>query len=430
MSLAFAVLLAIFVVAFLIRIPLAYAMISSGIAYLAITGADLGNAAQLMMSGYYSKFVLIAVPLFIFGAQVMNDSTVTDRIFGFADAVVGRLHGGLAQVNVVNSVIISGMSGSAIADASGGGLMEIKSMTDAGYPRAFACATTAATATIGPIIPPSIPMVIYAYLSGASIGMLFAGGILPGLLLAAMLMVAVRIIAARRDFPRGAFPGWPALLGRFLAALPALLAPALLLGGIYSGIFTPTEAAAVASVYALLLAFVAYRSMSAAALWRTLTVVVRQTAVVSLIIGGSLIVNYAVASEGLPRQAAEFLLTVSDNPIVVLILINVVFLVMGMFLDTMVMLLIMIPIVLPVLGPVGIDPVHFGVVITLNMMIGLSTPPFGVLLFVVSSMTKTPLGEVIREIWPFLGIMGVTLVILMFAPDVVLFVPRLLGYGA
>ena len=428
MSLPFILLLLIFVAAFVIRIPLAYAMISAGIVYLAASGEDLGNAAQLMMSGYYSKFILIAVPLFIFGAQVMNDSTVTERIFSFADAVVGRLHGGLAQVNVINSVIISGMSGSAIADASGGGLMEIKSMTDAGYPRAFACATTAATATIGPIIPPSIPMVIYAYLSGASIGMLFAGGFLPGLLLALMQMVLIRFIATRRGFPKGDWVGFPTLLGRFLGALPALFAPVILLGGIYSGVFTPTEAAAVASLYALLLAFVAYRAMSPSAFWSTLTLVVRQTAVVSLIIGGSLIVNYAVASEGLPRKAAEWLLTVSDNGLILLIVINLAFLVMGMFLDTMVMLLIMIPIVLPVLGPAGIDPVHFGVVITLNMMIGLSTPPFGVLLFVVSTMTKTPLADVIHEIWQFLGIMIVTLVILLLVPDIVLVVPRMLGY--
>ncbi|HEX9766775.1 MAG TPA: TRAP transporter large permease [Nitriliruptorales bacterium] len=428
MSLAFSLLLVIFVLAFVIRMPLAYGMISAGIVYLAFSGADLGNAAQLMMGGYYSKFILIAVPLFIFGAQIMNDSTVTERIFHFAHGVVGRLHGGLAQVNVLNSVIFSGMSGSAVADASGAGLMEIKAMADGGYPKAFACATTAATATIGPIIPPSIPMVIYAYLSGASVGMLFAGGMLPGIVLAGMQMVLIRFVARRRGFPREAWPGMGNLLGRFLATFPALLAPVILLGGIYSGAFTPTEAAAVASLYALLLAFLVYRSMSPAAFLEMFRTVVKQTATVTLIIGGAFLINYAVASEGLPRKIAEAILSITDNRLALLLLLNVLFLLMGMFLDTLVLLLIMIPIVLPILGQAGIDPVHFGVVITLNMMIGLSTPPFGVILFVVSSMTRTPLKDVIHEIWPFLGVMIVTLVILVLAPDIVLLVPRMLGY--
>lgn len=429
MSFAFTMLLVIFVAAFLLRMPLAYGMISAGIVYLSLTGADLGNAAQLMMGGYYSKFILIAVPLFIFGAQIMNDSTVTERIFHFAHGVVGRLHGGLAQVNVVNSVIFSGMSGSAVADASGAGLMEIKAMADGGYPKPFACATTAATATIGPIIPPSIPMVIYAYLSGASVGMLFAGGMVPGIVLAGMQMLMIRFVSRRRGFPREAWPGLANLLGRFLSAFPALLAPVILLGGIYSGAFTPTEAAAVASLYALLLAFLVYRSMSPRAFLEMFRTVVKQTAVVTLIIGGAFLVNYAVASEGLPRKVAAAILDVTDDRLALLLLLNLLFLVMGMFLDTLVMLLIMVPIVLPILAQAGIDPVHFGVIITLNMMIGLSTPPFGVILFVVSSMTRTPLKDVIHEIWPFLGIMIVTLIILILAPDIVLWFPRVLGYA-
>lgn len=428
MTLAFGLLLAVFVLAFLIRLPLAYGMMSAGFVYLFASGTSLGIFAQVTMGGYYTKFILLAVPLFIFGAQAMNDSTVTEKIFNFADGLVGRLHGGLAQVNVVNSVIFSGMSGSAVADASGTGLMEIKAMADGGYPKDFACATTAATSTIGPIIPPSIPMVIYAYLAGTSVGMLFAAGMVPGLFLAAMQMVLVRFIAKRRGFPREMWPGAAQLLGRFLVAVPALLAPVILLGGIYSGIFTPTEAAAIASLYALLLAFIVYRSMDFKAFYSMFQVVVRQSATVALIVGGAFIVNYAVASEGIPRLFANAILGITENPMLLLILINILFLVMGMFLDTMVLLLIMVPVVLPILQQAGIDPVFFGVIIVLNMMIGLSTPPFGVLLFVVSSTTATPLKDVIREIWPFLGIMIITLIILIFSPDVVLWVPRLLGY--
>lgn len=428
MSVAFGLLLLVFIAAFLIRIPLAYGMMAAGIVYLVASGTDLGLFAQVTMNGLYSKFVLLAVPLFIFMAQIMNDSTVTEKIFHFAHAIVGRMPGGLAQVNVVNSVIFSGMSGSAVADASGTGLVEIKAMANGGYPKDFACATTAATSTIGPIIPPSIPMVIYAYLSATSVGMLFAAGMLPGLLLAGMQMVLIYFLAKRRGYPRESWPGLGQTVGRFLVAVPALLTPIILLGGIYSGAFTPTEAAAVASLYALLLAFVVYRAMGWSEFYSMFQTTVRQSATVGLIVGGAFIINYAVAIEGIPRAFADAILSISNDPLVLLILINLLFLVMGMFLDTMVLLLIMVPVVLPVMRLVGIDPVFFGVVIVLNMMIGLSTPPFGVLLFIVSSTTGTPLQDVIRQIWPFLGIMIVSLIILIFFPDIVLFVPRLMGY--
>ena len=231
MSFAFALLLVVFIGAFLIRIPLAYAMMSAGIVWLLASGSDLGVLAQVTMNGFYSKWVLLAVPLFIFSAQVMNDSTVTAKIFDFAHALVGRMPGGLAQVNVVNSVIFSGMSGSAVADASGTGLVEIKAMASGGYPKDFACATTAATSTIGPIIPPSIPMVIYAYLSATSVGMLFAAGMVPGLLLAGMQMVLIRWMAQRRGFPREMWPGFGQAFGKFLVAIPALLSWGLWLSG-------------------------------------------------------------------------------------------------------------------------------------------------------------------------------------------------------
>ena len=429
MSFAFALLLLVFITAFIIRIPLAYGMMAAGIVYLVASGTDLGLFAQVTMNGYYSKFVLLAVPLFIFMAQIMNESTITEKIFHFAHAIVGRAPGGLAQVNVINSVIFSGMSGSAVADASGTGLVEIKAMANGGYPKDFACATTAATSTIGPIIPPSIPMVIYAYLSATSVGMLFAAGMVPGLLLAGMQMVLIHFLAKRRGYPREQWPGLGQALGRFLVAAPALLTPVILLGGIYSGVFTPTEAAAVASLYALLLAFVVYRAMGPSEFYSMFQTTVRQSATVGLIVGAAFIINYAVAVEGIPRAFADAILSISTDPLVLLILINLLFLVMGMFLDTMVLLLIMIPVVLPVMRLVGIDPVFFGVVIVLNMMIGLSTPPFGVLLFIVSSTTGTPLQDVIRQIWPFLGIMIVSLIVLILFPDIVLFVPRLMGYG-
>lgn len=429
MSLAFAVMLVVFVVAFLIRMPLAHGMIAAGILYVFLAGQDLGNVAQVIMGGYYAKFVLLAVPMFIFSAQIMNHSTVTEHIFGFAHAIVGKLRGGLAQVDVVASVVFSGMSGSAIADASGTGLMVTKAQIDGGYRPSFACAATAASSTIGPIIPPSIPMVIYAYVAGASVGMLFAAGIIPGLLLALALMVVIGVIAKRQNFPRPGWLGFVALLTRFLRALPALLTIVVLLGGIYSGIFTPTEAAAVAALYALLLAFIVYRAMDARSFWTMFTLVLRQTAAVTLIIGGALVISYAVAREGLARSIASSILAITDNRLALLLLITAIFLVLGMFLDTIVLLLVMVPIVMPVMRAAGVDPVHFGVVITLNMMIGLSTPPMGMLLLIMSNLTKTPLSAVIRDIWPFLTMMVAVLLVLVLVPDISLWLPRRLGYS-
>lgn len=429
MTLAFGLLIAMFIASFVLRMPLGYGLISAGIVYLLVAGEDMAQVGQLMMGGYYSKFILLAVPLFIFGAQIMNSSTVTERIFDAAHGFVGQFRGGLAQVNVVNSVIFSGMSGSAVADASGVGLLEIKAMTDNGYSKGFACATTAATATIGPIIPPSIPMVIYASLTGTSVGTLFAAGLVPGVLLAVMQMVLIRVIAVRRGFSSDPWVGLTILIARTLRALPALLTPVILLGGIYTGIFTPTEAAAVASLYALILAFVIYRTMDLSEFVSTFRLVGKQTAAVSLLIGGAFIINYAVAAEGIPQAAADLILSITGNALLLLLIINGLFLVLGMFLDTTVLLLIMIPITFPIMVAAGIDPIHFGVVIVLNMMIGLSTPPFGVCLFIVSQMTDTPLRDVIKEIWPFIGIMLATLLILILVPDITLFFPRMIGYN-
>lgn len=428
MSLAFALMLAVFIACFVLRMPLGYGLISAGIVYLFAAGENMIQVGQLTMGGYYSKFILLAVPLFIFGAQIMNASTITEKIFDAAHAFVGQMRGGLAQVNVVNSVIFSGMSGSAVADTSGVGLIEVKAMTDKGYSKGFACATTAATSTIGPIIPPSIPMVIYASLTGTSVGTLFAAGMVPGIFLAVMQMVLIRILAVRRGFPSDPWVGVTVLVARTLRAIPALLTPVILLGGIYTGIFTPTEAAAVAGLYALLLAFIVYRTMGLREFVETFRLVGKQTAAISLMIGGAFIINYAVASEGIPQLVADTILSITGSAVLLLLMINALFFVLGMFLDTTVLLLIMIPITFPVMVAAGVDPVHFGVVIVLNMMIGLSTPPFGVCLFIISQMTATPLRDVIREIWPFLGIMVVTLVVLILFPDITLYFPRLIGY--
>jgi len=429
MTMAFAALLIVLVAGFLTRVPLGHAMIVAGIFYLILSDRDLGNAAQLVMGGLYSKFILLAVPMFIFSAQIMNNSTVTDRVFDLAHALVGKLRGGLAQVDVVTSVIFSGMSGSAIADASGPGLLITRSQIRGGYPPGFACAATCASATIGPIIPPSIPMVIYGYIASTSVGMLFAAGLIPGLLIAALQMVLIGFIARRRGFPAPGWMGFMTLITSFIKALPALMTVVILLGGIYSGIFTPTEAAAVAALWALLLAFLVYRSMGPKDFWRVFRVTLRQTSAISMVIAGALLISYAVAAEGAGRRLADAILSLTDNGTLLLVLVMLIFLVLGMFLDTIVLLLVMVPIILPAMNAAGVDPVHLGVVITLNMMIGLSTPPMGVLLLLMSNLTSTPLGEIIREMWPFLLNLILALMVLIFFPAISLWLPGLLGYS-
>lgn len=429
MTLAFGALLIVLVAGFLARVPLGHAMIVAGVFFLFLSDRDLGNVAQMVMGGLYSKFILLAVPMFIFSAQIMNNSTVTDRVFDLAHALVGKLRGGLAQVDVVTSVIFSGMSGSAIADASGPGLLITRSQIRGGYPPGFACAATCASATIGPIIPPSIPMVIYAYIASTSVGALFAAGIIPGLLLAAVQMVLIGFIARRRGFPAPGWMGFMTLFTSFFKALPALMTVVILLGGIYSGIFTPTEAAAVAALWALLLAFFVYRSMGPKSFWQVFRVTLRQTAAISMVIAGALLVSYAVAAEGIGRRLGDAILSLTDNGTLLLLLVMLIFLVLGMFLDTIVLLLVMVPIILPAMNAAGVDPVHLGVVLTLNMMIGLSTPPMGVLLLLMSNLTSTPLSEIIREIWPFLLNLLLTLTLLIFFPAISLWLPGVLGFG-
>ena len=426
---ALALMFAVFVGTALLRAPIALAMIAGGIAYLGASGQDMGLAAEQILNGLSGSFILIAVPMFIFAANVMNAGTVSERIFDFAHALMGRLRGGLAQVNVLVSVIFSGMSGSAIADAVGPGLVEVKMMTKGGkYPTAFAVAVSAASATIGPIIPPSIPLLLYAMVSGASVGALFVGGIVPGLLMAGSMSAVIVWVARRRDYPKEAPPAWrelPRILGRSL--LPMLL-PLVLLGGIYSGAFTPTEAAAVAALYALVLGVFVYRALNWKGLFGVLVESSRQTAVVGLIICGAYVFNYALAAEQVPGLVAGWIGGLSLTPLEFLLAINLLFLVLGCLFDTTTLLLVLVPLLVPVAQALGVDLVHFGVVIVVNMMIGLITPPYGVLLFIYAGLTKTPIRAIVRELVPFLAALLAVLLAITVFPALVLGLPRLLGY--
>ena len=429
MSIAFWLMLGVFIGIALLRGPIGLAMIAGGIAYLGASGQDMGLAAEQILNSLFGSFVLIAVPMFIFAANVMNAGTITERIFAFAHALMGRFRGGLAHVNVLVSVIFSGMSGSAIADAVGPGMVEIEMMSKGGrYPKAFAVAVSAASATIGPIIPPSIPMLLYALVSGASVGALFLGGVVPGLLMAATMSLVIVWVARRRKFPTEASIPWsafPRILAR--SALPVLM-PVVLLGGMYSGVFTATEAAAVAALYALVLALFVYRALNFKGLVSILAQSTRATAVVGIIICGAFLFNYALATEQIPLRVADWFSALNLGPLGFLIVVNIVFLVLGCLLDTTCLLLVLVPLLVPVAKALGLDLVHFGVVIVVNMMIGLLTPPYGVLLIIYSGLTGTPVKAIVRELIPFILALVAVLWLITLAPSLVLALPRLAGY--
>ncbi|WP_457278706.1 TRAP transporter large permease [Polaromonas sp. P5_D5] len=414
----------------LLRMPIGFSMIAAGIGYLVVKGQDIGLVAEQIGNGLYNSYVLLAVPLFVFAANIMNAGTVSERIFDFCRILVGRFRGGLAQVDILVSVIFSGMSGSAIADAAGPGLVTIRQMLKKPeYTRGFAGAVVVASATLGPIIPPSIPMVIYALVSGASVGALFLGGVVPGFLMAGLMMGVVAVIAKKRNMPRDEpvpRSEWAGLI--FRGALP-LSMPIVLLGGIYSGIFTPTEAAAVAALHALILAALVFRALT----WRSFWVVVmestRASAVITMILAGSFMLNYAFTAEGVPQAMAAWVDSMHFSQIGFLLMVNVMFLVLGCFLDVSVLLLVFVPMLLPAAKLLGVDLVHFGVLVVLNMMIGLIHPPFGMLLFVTKALTGIPIGEMMKEGWPFLVMLLLLLLAMTCFPQIVLWLPQTMGYG-
>jgi tripartite ATP-independent transporter DctM subunit len=429
-TLAFACCLIVLLLLAAAGASISLSMIIAAIVYLAVKGQDLSLAAEQQIQGLYDSFVILAVPLFIVAANIMNAGTISDRLLGFCMAVVGRFRGGLGHVNVVASMIFAGMSGSAIADAVGVGKITIDMMRkDNRYPAGYAAAITAASATIGPIIPPSIPMVMYALVSDTSIGYLFLGGVAPGVLMGIVLMILNAIMARRMNVPLEQSVPLRALPRYTATAFPALLMPVILLYGIYGGATTPTEAAAIAAFYALLLSTLFYRALTFRSFYGVMAESLRASASVGLLIGGALIFNYIVASENIPAQVAQSLSGLNISPLMFMLALNLLFLVLGCLLDATTLILVIIPLFIPTCKALGIDMVHFGVVMVVNCMIGLITPPYGVLLFVINATTKIPLSEIIAAIWPFIGALITALLIMIFVPDVVLWLPRQFRYA-
>ena len=422
------VLLGVFALAAVLGAPLGLAMLTAGYVYLISTHQDVGLVVDQTMNGLYNSYLLIAVPMFIFVANIMNASGVIERLMAFGAAMVGHLPGGLAQVNVVTNLIFSGMSGSAVADASGPGLVLARMMAKQGhYPRGFAAATSVVSATLGPLMPTSIPMIFYALIANASVGAMFLGGLVPAGLMALSLMIVIAGIARRRDFPRETRTTWsqtPAVLGR---ALPAIALPGILLGLIYSGVTTPTEAAAIAATYALLLALLVYRTLSLSQLLAVISDTVRATAMIALIMSGAFVFNYAVADEGVPQLIQSTLLQWNLSPTAFLFCVDLLMLLLAVVLDEVTILLVIVPLLVPIAQGLNINLIHFGIVVVLNMMVGLTLPPHGLLLFVMSGLTRTPLAEIFREMPPFILAMLAIVIAVTLVPEIALWLPRMAG---
>jgi C4-dicarboxylate transporter DctM subunit len=428
-TIAFALALAAIVVLSLLGLPIGHAMIGGSILYLYAKGLDMGTAAEQLLNGMYSSFILLAIPLFILAAEFMNSGSIMDRLLRFCNAIVGRYRGGLAHVNVVQSIIFASMSGSALADAAGSGkLMQSLMTRDGKYTASFAAALTAVSSVIGPIIPPSIPLVLFALVSDTSIGYLFLGGVIPGLLIGAVQMGLIAFTAKRRNFPVEARVPLRELPRVTWEAFPALMMPVILLGLLYSGVTTPTEAAAAAAAYALLVSAFLYRSISWRDLYHSLMTSARITISIGMLIAGALVFNYVITVENIPKTLSAALRAYELSPLVFLLAANILLLVLGCFLEGTTILLVIVPVLLPTAQALGIDPVHFGVVVVVNIMIGLVTPPYGLLLFMMVKIAEVSLKDLVREVLPFLWVMIGALALITYVPELVLWLPRLMGY--
>jgi len=419
-----AVIIITLTVLLLVGVPIGFCLMLSSFAYVLVDGnLPMAIITQRLEAGIES-FTLMAVPFFILAGNLMNETGVTDRLFNLARALVGHITGGLGHANVVASIFFAGMSGAAVADAGGLGTIEIEAMRKDGYDADFSAAVTAASSTIGPIIPPSIPIIVYAVFSEVSIAALFAAGLIPGLLMGVALMVMIYYYAVRRHYPRHERIKFKGLCKAFAEAIPPLLTPLILVGGILFGVFTPTEAGAVAVLYTLFLGFIFYRTLTFSKLIRVVVNSTYTTASVLLIVMAASIFAYVVTMERIPVIAGELILSITQNKYLVLLIMNFFLFFVGCFLEPVAAMIILIPVFLPICKLVGIDTVHMGIVMILNLMIGLLTPPVGLVLFVISDVAKISFERIVRATLPFLIPLVIVLAILTYIPAFVLWLPR------
>ncbi|KUO48748.1 MAG: hypothetical protein APF76_17845 [Desulfitibacter sp. BRH_c19] len=419
-------LLIFMMILFAFNIPVAFAILFTAVCAILFGGGyDPSILSQRVIAGTNS-FVLLTVPFFLLTGLLMNTGGITHRIFRFAKALVGHIRGGLGHVNIVASIIFSGMSGAAQADAAGLGQIEIEGMKEEGYDVGFSAAVTAASSTIGPIIPPSISMVVYGSMGGVSIGALLLAGIIPGLLMGALMMMVVYMISKKRNYPVGKRASLKELTASFKDAIWALLAPVILVGGIFSGNFTPTEAGAICAVYSFIVSTFIYKELKFKDIPLIFSQLVVSNAGIMLIIGAASSLGYVLTMEGVPQSLAHWLTSISDAKWVILLVLNGALLIVGMFLEGIAVLTIMIPILKPLAMNLDINLVHFGVMVVLNLMIGTLTPPLGVVSYIISSIAKISIVELMKDLWPFLIALLVALLLITFIPQISLFLPNLL----
>jgi tripartite ATP-independent transporter DctM subunit len=418
-------LVGVFLLFVVLGFPIAFSIGLTSALYLAVYGIPVITLAQKMITGI-DTFALLAVPFFILAGNLMNTGGVTRRLFRFATALIGHIPGGLGHANVVASIIFAGMSGAAIADAGGLGTIEIKAMRDEGFDTGFSAAITAASSTIGPIIPPSIPMVLYSAFSNTSVGKLFLAGVIPGLLMGVALMGMVYLISIRRNYPVHAGLRWGEVWASLKEGLLPLMTPVIILGGILGGIFSPTEAAIAASAYALVLGAVIYREIGVRDLMQIFLDTVKTTSIVLFIISNAAIYGWLLAREQVPQNVARLMFSLTTDPQVALLVILVFLLIVGCFLETTAALIILVPILVPAVMQLGVDPVHFGLIMVLDLMIGLITPPVGVVLYIVADIAKISFEETVRATAPFIVPLVAVLLLVTFAPGLVMFLPNLL----
>ncbi|WP_415963405.1 TRAP transporter large permease [Acidaminococcus fermentans] len=412
---------------FLLKVPVYISMSLAGCAVLATRfGMKWSLLSQYLYTGVDS-FTLLSIPLFLLAAKIMNTGSITKKLFSFCMKVVGWLPGGLGHVNVLCSVIFAGMSGTAVSDAGGLGSIEIKAMNENGFDNDFSCCVTAASSTLGPIIPPSIPLVVYATVSGASVGALFMAGIIPGLVMAILMMVLVSAYAILRHYPRTKFPSG----GEFFTALKdgflPLMAPVILLVGIYGGVFTPTESAAIVVCYSLFLEICIYRELTLEKFISILKETFRDSVTIALIIAGATFFGYVATRVRIPQLILKEMTGLVSSQFMLLLLINIFLLIIGCFLETASAITIVVPLIMPLLKAYHVNFTQFGIIMVLNLMIGLLTPPFGLVLFVVSKIGHISVGHFSRALLPWLACLLIALMLITFVPSISLWFPTFLG---
>ena len=414
-----------FLLLLVIGVPVAISLAGSSLIYVMLEGVQPHLVVLHRMIGGIDSFPLLAIPFFIMAGSLMNSGGITNRIYDFALALVGWLKGGLGHVNVVGSVIFAGMSGTAVADAGGLGNIEIKAMRDHGYSVDFSVGITGASSTIGPIIPPSLPFVIYGVMANASIGKLFAAGVIPGLVMALTMMIMVTYYAHTRGWHRDAKFSIVALWQTFKRAFLPLLTPIILVGGMTTGVFTPTEAAIAATVYAIFLGMAVYRTLSLKKLIKVSMETAETTALILLIVAGASIFGYLITLTKVTDNVSALVLSITTTPWIVLLLVNIFLLIVGCFMETIAAITILVPVLLPLMTKIGVDPVHFGLIMVLNLMIGLLTPPVGMVLYILARVANISFERTTKACLPFLIPLLVSLALVTYWPSMVMFLPNL-----